>query len=75
MLALLNLVLGFGVPLNTSNATCAATNAQCAGSGGSAMKPLGCCNKGDKCEPVNQYYSKCVYQPCLLYTSPSPRDS
>jgi len=39
---------------------CAATGAQC---GGQGFQPLPCCNASSSCEVVNQYYSKCVFQP------------
>ena len=31
--------------------------------------------KGKRFIPVKQYYSNIHWNPCLLYTSPSPRDS
>ena len=43
--------------------TCANTTAQCAGTGGSAMPKVPCCDPTAHCEVVNQYYSKCVEQP------------
>tara|TARA_B110001452_G_C15105723_1_gene385500 strand:- start:9 stop:581 length:573 start_codon:yes stop_codon:yes gene_type:complete len=47
-------------------AKCAIANAQCKGAGNSTMKEAHCCDSMAKCETVNEYYSKCVYQPACV---------